>query len=505
MPRPNILLIMADQLPAAALGAYGHPVVRTPNIDRLAEQGIRFERCYCNSPLCGPSRGSLVTGRLPGAIGAYDNANELPASEPTFMHCLRGGGYRTIISGKLHFVGPDQLHGFEERLTTDIYPAGFDWTANWKRGVYPNTGTSVRDLDRSGRCSWSMQLDHDEEAHYHALAKLRDLAREADRPFFLNVSYTHPHDPFFITAPYYDLYDDAEIDLPAAPALPTEEMHEFNRWMQVHHEADRYPPSPDTIRMARRAFYGMVSYFDAKVGEMLDELRRLGLAENTVVMVTSDHGEMLGEHGMWYKRCFFDWSVRVPFIVAWPGTWAGGRIVRRNVSLVDLFPTLLGVAGISAIPEIATRLDGTSLLGLLEGREAIGPDDVIVEYYGEGAIHPARMLCRGDRKYIHVRGCEPQLYDLGEDPLELNDLADAPELAEICRAMRQRLLAGWDGEEMERRVIESQEIRRMLHQAMGQGKPTRWDYRPDADPSEAYVRTWDAQETSRRRRFPRVT
>jgi choline-sulfatase len=504
METPNILLIMADQLPAATLGTYGHPVVRSPNIDNLAEQGVVFDRCYCNAPICGASRASMVTGRLPTAIDAFDNATELPASEPTFMHCLQYGGYHTSVSGKLHFVGPDQLHGFEERLTTDIYPSGFNWTPDWKKGVYPNIGTSVRDLSKSGLCTWSLQLDYDEEVHYNALRKLRDLARERSRPFFLCVSYTHPHDPFIINSKYWDLYDDHKIDMPDAPDHPMEEMHPLNQWLQVHHEVDRFPPSEETIRKARHAFYGMVSYFDEKVGELLAELRRLELDRNTVVVVTSDHGEMLGEHGMWYKRTFFDYAVRVPLIVAWPLTWSGGQRVRDNVSLVDLFPTFLDIAGISIIPEINQRLDGKSLVGLLEGRETNWTDEAISEYCGEGVIHAARMLCRDSYKYIYVHEHEPLLFDLETDSNELENLADYPDFQLICQSMQQRLLEDWDPAEIEERVVTSQQVRLMLHRTLTQDRATYWDYQPYCDASETYVRSRDAQETSRERRFPIV-
>ena len=241
------------------------------------------------------------------------------------------------------------------------------------------------------------------------------------------------------------------------------------------------------------------------------EVNRLGLAENTIIIVTSDHGEMLGEHGMWYKRCFFDPSVRVPFIVAWPGTWSGSRRVKRNASLVDLFPTLCDMVDIDILPEIAGRLEGQSLLPWLEGEgsqdgiadDLEGHDDVIVEYYGEGVIHAGRMLCRGDYKYIYVHDCEPQLYDLTDDPHEMRNRACDPAMQPVCAAMRKRLLQGWDPAEMERRVIEDQQIRLLLRGALQSGEATRWDYAPPFDATRAYVRSHDAQETSRKRRFPR--
>ncbi|MCL7454327.1 MAG: sulfatase-like hydrolase/transferase, partial [Anaerolineae bacterium] len=197
---------MADQMAGPALPMYGHPVARSPNLERLAEEGVTFESAYCSSPLCAPSRASLVTGQLASRIGAYDNAAAFPASVPTFGHYLRDQGYYTCLCGKMHFVGPDQLHGFEERLTTDIYPAGFGWTPDWdhperRLSWYHNMLSVVQ----AGTCLTSNQLDFDEEVAFQAVRKLYELAREpAGRPFCLLVSFTHPHDPFAITPEYWE-------------------------------------------------------------------------------------------------------------------------------------------------------------------------------------------------------------------------------------------------------------------------------------------------------------
>ena len=498
----NILLIMADQLPAAALGAYGHPVVKSPHIDRLANEGTLFENCYCNNPLCVPSRASMVTGRLTCRIDSFDNGSELPAAVPTFMHYLRRGGYRTILSGKMHFIGPDQLHGFQERLTTDIYPAGFNWTPDWRLGIYPNPGTSVVQLKDTGLCKWNLQLDYDEEVHFRALECLRLLARRSDgRPFFLCASYTHPHDPFLTTRKYWDLYPDGQIDMPAAPARPVEAMHPFNQWLQVHHEADRYPPTDDDVRRTRHAFYGEVSYFDEKVGGLLAELDQLGLAEDTAVIVLSDHGEMMGEHGMWFKRTFHEWSSHVPLIVRTPGAPAGQR-VREAVSLVDVFPTLLDLA---ALPRPDTPIDGQSVAPAVQG----GPchDHAMVEYYGEGVVQPMRALRRGKHKYVYVHEHEPLLFDVDSDPTEQHNLAGRPELAALEESLRADTLRDWDPDAMARRVMQSQQERLMIREALtkgtigevGRSAPDQtWHFQAHFDDSQRYVREHDAQDTNAR-------
>lgn len=201
MTQPNILLIMADQLAPQFTGAYGHPVVKTPHLDALAAKGARFDAAYCNSPLCAPSRFSFMSGQRISKIGAYDNAAEFPSSVPTFTHYLKLQGYRTCLSGKMHFVGPDQLHGFEERVTTDVYPSDFAWTPDWSKPDeridkwYHNMWT----VKESGTAVSTYQLDYDDEVEYAARRKLVDWARDrvgvGGDPFCMVASFIHPHDP----------------------------------------------------------------------------------------------------------------------------------------------------------------------------------------------------------------------------------------------------------------------------------------------------------------------
>ena len=201
--RPNVLLVMVDQLAAGWLPAYGQAVTRAPHLTALAREGVVFERAYCASPLCGPSRSAMLTGRLPSTTGVFDNAAEWPAAMPTVVHALRSAGYRTVLAGKMHFVGPDQLHGYEERLTTDVYPASFDWTPDWRLPTaepvpwYHNMA-SIR---LAGVHEAAMQTDYDDEVAFRSVQWLRDRLRgRHSRPFFLTVSFTNPHDPWEVRA-----------------------------------------------------------------------------------------------------------------------------------------------------------------------------------------------------------------------------------------------------------------------------------------------------------------
>ncbi|MBS0394094.1 MAG: choline-sulfatase, partial [Proteobacteria bacterium] len=384
--RPNILVLMADQLTAGALPAYGNRVARTPHIDGLAEAGVVFESFYCNSPLCAPSRFSFMAGQLPSAIGAYDNAAEFPAEVPTFAHYLRHAGYQTSLSGKMHFCGPDQLHGFEERLTTDIYPADFGWTPDWTRfEERPGWYHTMDSVTQAGPCTRTNQIDFDDEVVYAARQKLFDVARGRDRrPFFMVVSMTHPHDPYTIPHEYWNRYREQDIDMPRVRIAAAEQDPHSKRIRHVI-GLGLQTPNEAQIRAARHAYYGAVSYVDDQVGALLATLREARLADNTVVLLIADHGDMLGERDLWFKMSFFEPACRIPLIVHAPGRFAPRRVA-GSASLLDLLPTLAELGSPGAPAQLAAPPGGRSLVPALEGGAA--PDEVIGEYLGESAIAP---------------------------------------------------------------------------------------------------------------------
>lgn len=494
---PNILFVMADQLGSPVLPAYGHPVVRTPNIDRLAESGTVFENSYCNSPLCSTSRVSMLSGRLPSELDAFDNASEFPASTPTFAHYLRALDYRTCLSGKMHLVGPDQLHGYEERLTTDFYPVDFGWTPDWEK---PDEQLeffhTMESVTRSGVVARSMPIDYDDEVTFRAVRHLYDVARDPNdhRPFFLTVSMTHPHDPYLTTREYWDRYTDDEIDLPRVPHIPVEKREPHSARLYYHYGMHRDTVTDEDIRRARHAYYGMISYLDDRVGMLLDALEATGQADDTIVIFSADHGDMLGERGMWYKMSMHEWSATVPFIVRHPDI-AGGRRVARNMSLVDLFPTLVDFAsGEEPDPVVAPHLDGHSIAPLLAGKTQQGSDTVYSEYMGEGAAGPCLMVRRGRYKYVYSDGepdapaDPPELYDLEADPDELENLAGRSDLQETENELTSLVQARWNPDELRTRVLETQKRRRFIYGALRKGLHQPWDYQPRFDASEQYIR-----------------
>lgn len=486
--QPNILMIMADQLAAPAIGCYGNPVVQTPHMDRLAEQGMLFENCYCNSPICAPSRASMCSGRLPVRLNHFDNGTEFPAHIPTFMHHLRHGGYETVLSGKMHFVGPDQYHGFERRLTTDIYPSAFGWTKNWSKPITPTLGM-ISHLKQAGPRPWTQQLEYDEEVHFRALEQLRSWSGHGyddppDRPWFLCVSYTHPHDPPYITPEWWNRYDENAIDMPAPNPHPDQPLHAVDRWLMEYLGLNQMELSAEDVRRSRLGYYAMTSYFDHLVGDLVNALDSLDMSENTIVMVTSDHGDMVGEHDMWFKRTFYEWSARVPWIVSWPGHFPVGMRVSQTVSLVDLFPTLLDMTGLPA----AEGLDGDSAAALMTGDDPLWKDEAIIDFTSAGAIHPWRALRHGRYKYVNVYNEAPLLFDLASDPGEWHNLAGQPDLAEVESTMRRRSEEGWNPAEIERGELRRQQERLFIHAAHNKGAPVSWDCQPFFDAARQYTR-----------------
>lgn len=502
---PNILILMADQLTPGALAAYGNRVTRTPNIDALAANGVVFDSAYCNSPLCAPSRYALMSGKLPSRTGGYDNAAALSSEAVTYAHYLRHAGYRTILSGKMHFCGADQLHGFEERLTTDIYPADFGWTPDWQRpGERPSWYHNMASVTDAGHCVRSNQLDFDDEVVFAARQKLFDLARDPDpRPFCMTVSLTHPHDPYAISSPYWDRYSDDEIDMPRVPdAPPDDDPH--SRRLRAVVNLDKTPVTPQQVRQARRAYYGAISYVDEQFGELLRALEQSGQRDNTVIIVTSDHGDMLGERGLWYKMSFFEPSARVPLIIHAPQRFAAHRVA-ESVSHVDLLPTLLDLAHGGETPSAGTDFpldsDGRSLLPHLQQRG--GHDGVAAEYLGEGALGPIIMLREGGYKFIHSATDPDQLYHLPSDPDELRNLAQDAGSFDVLQGFRAQVASRWNLATLHEQVIASQTRRRFIGAANMLGAHHAWDYQPPHDASRCYIRNHlDLDALEARARFP---
>ena len=500
---PNIILIMADQLAPQFTGTYGHPLVKTPHMDALAARGAQFDWAYCNSPLCAPSRFSFMAGQLVTNIAAYDNASEFPSSILTFSHYLRMMGYKTCLAGKMHFVGPDQLHGFEERVTTDIYPSNFAWTPNWE---LPDERIdrwyhNMDSVFEAGCAASTFQIEYDEEVSFSTRKKIVEFAQDKDRPFCLVASFIHPHDPYVATSEWWNLYENVEIDLPKN-ILAYDQLDAFSQRIMEGIEANNPRITEEVIKNARRGYYANMSYFDSQIGMIVRTLHETEQLENTIIILTADHGEMLGERGLWYKMNFFEPSGRVPLIMA------GQDIVPRRVksicSLVDILPTLvdIGVQAGLAKPELVQPIDGRSLLPLAQsdiedGGEAIG------EYCAELTPSPVFMIRRGDYKFMCSDGDPPLLYNLKTDPEELDNLVDKEEYADLLKEFENEAASRWDIAKIKSDIIAKQKQRHTLFKALEQGKVTHWDYNPPRVASTEYVRTnMDWKFATERTRVP---
>ncbi len=504
MSRPNLILFMVDQLTSFVLNAYGGKVCKTPNIDALALTGTVFENAYCPYPLCAPSRFGMMAGRIPSRIGAFDNGSEFPAATPTFAHYLRRAGYYTCISGKMHFVGPDQYHGFEERLTTEIYPADMSWTPtpdfrefNKDEERAYTFGVSTIDTVRdAGPVARSMQIDYDEDVIHHATRELFTRARSEDkRPFMMTVSLTQPHDPYVTTQHYWDLYQDDSIDSPNVPFIPVERRDKHSQSLYYHYGQDKCTLSKQDYRNARRGYYGMISHIDQLFGQLMAALSQSGFSKNTVVIFSSDHGDMIGERGMWFKKTLFDPAIQVPLILSHP-EFSASR-AKSPVSLLDIFPTLLDIAGVNS-SEICTPVDGKSMLPALKGESLTGP--VFAEHI-DGATSAPRVCIRdGNMKLILSRAYPTQLFDLSNDPQELTNLAGTTHPDE--ERLTQLAESTWPLDRLLDDVIRSQTERKLVDSALSIGREERWDFVPrPLEQNSRYVRRGDAFPTVERRGY----
>ncbi|MFW2381046.1 MAG: choline-sulfatase, partial [Acidimicrobiales bacterium] len=383
--------------------------------------------------------------------------------------------------------GPDQLHGFDHRLTTDIYPADFAWTPNWEHADeridkwYHNMDV----LQDAGQAVTTYQIDYDEEVGFAARRHLLDMARDTDeRPFFMVASFIHPHDPYVARPEWWSLYANDDIDMP--DLLDPADMDPHTA--RIHHgiEADAVGFTPEQTRNARHGYYANTSYFDHWVGSLVRTVEETGQLDNTVVIVVSDHGDMLGDRGVWFKMSFHERSARVPLIMAGPGIESGS--VGNACSHLDLLPTLLDIASDSGqTPEVSVELDGRSLWDAASGGLE-QPDETFGEYCGEMTSHPMFMIRRGDFKYIHCDSDPALLFNVDQDPLERNNLAGHPGHAELASAFAAEVDSRWDSDAIRGRVLQSQRDRRTLHAAMSQGPLNSWDYEPVRDAANIYVR-----------------
>lgn len=500
--KPNFLIVMVDQLNGTFFPDGPADFLFAPNLKSLGQRSVRFANTYTASPLCSPARASFMSGQLPSRTRVYDNAAEFASDIPTFAHHLRAAGYHTCLSGKMHFVGPDQLHGFEERLTTDIYPADFGWTPDYSKPGeridwwYHNLGS----VTGAGVAEITNQMEYDDEVAYHATRKLYDLSRRLDeRPWCLTVSFTHPHDPYVARRQYWDLYEDCPALEPLVAAIPYEKQDAHSQRLMDACDHTAFDITDEDVCRARRGYFANISYVDDKIGEILDVLKRTRMEENTIIVFASDHGDMLGERGLWFKMSFFEGSCRVPLMISAPG-WTPA-LIAQPVSTLDVTPTLAGLAGID-MERVQPWTDGEDLAPLVGGSGSRSA--VPMEYAAEGSVAPLVALRDGRYRLALCELDPPMLFDLEADPLELNNLADDPAYAGILRELTAKAHECWDLARFDAAVRESQARRHVVYAALRNGAYFPWDFQPLQKASERYMRNhMDLNVLEESQRFPR--
>ena len=439
--RPNVLFLMDDEHRPDVLGFAGDDVVRTPNLDRLAESGVVFENAYTPSPRCMPTRQCMMSGLLPRTCGCETFGDDLPPQSMTFSRRLAQYGYQTVAAGKLHHTGEDKAQGWTNLIGMDggcnveVVDEDYRWeddrVTKW---------TDRKEVQRAGvgKPGVGWMSNRDEYAVQGAknfikerfLSPYRDR-ENTDQPLALKVSLLQPHYPYLTTEEKFEYYlnrvdpydDEGDVTFEDHPFLSKRHLEVGRDGFRIGREGD---VSPREVRRATAAYYGMIETVDEYFGEVLDALETAGQdLDEWIIVYTSDHGEMLGQHGVWEKGHFFEASAGVPLLVRWPERFEPG-VVEENVNLSDLFATLCDLTGVPA-PEDHT-LDSRSLVPLLEGdtdewRET--HDDESISAYGDDL-----MIKHGDLKYLSVAEGEDVLFDLDADPGETTNRIDDPEYEE---------------------------------------------------------------------------
>ncbi|HUZ47051.1 MAG TPA: sulfatase-like hydrolase/transferase [Terriglobia bacterium] len=455
----NVLLLMSDQHTPTALGVNGDSVAHTPNLDALAESAVRFESAYCTNPVCLPSRASLLTGLYTHHNGCYSNETPWPYEHKTLAHYFHDAGYMTSLIGKMHF-DDGQTHGFDYHLDFNEW---FQYlgpkTKIWADELgHPNNGAGqpqipelwgkhdpwagVRTPDhREGSVAVGRVSDLAEEDHFESFVA-RETIRFLEtygksRPFFLISSFLKPHDPFMPARRFAEMYDPARMKVPETWGKV--DLSTVPRIIRKAIEGPGSTPelrNPEAVKTRIAMYYAQLAQMDDCLGKVLAVLRELGLEDDTIILYTADHGDMLGRHGLWDKFVFYEPSVGVPLICRVPGLTPENVQCQTPVSQVQVVATLTELCGLPLPPE----LDAASFTASLQHPSRTLETSVFAEF-ATHSRHPRFMIRRGDFKYCYYVNDLPELYHLSTDPQEMKNLALLPEYQEKVKEMKQRLFA----------------------------------------------------------------
>ncbi len=415
----NLLFIMSDEHNPKITGCYGHPIVQTPNIDKLAQSGTLFSSAYTNSAICVPARAALATGRYVHETGQWDNSAAYRGEQESWHHTLRDHGVGVTSIGKLHFRGGDDYGFTEELLPLHVVDGIGDLKGLLRKELPPKPNTANM-ANEAGRGD-STYNQYDTRIANRAIEWLAQrAANPSQQPFVLFVSFVMPHFPLIAPDEFYDLYERYSLDeLRQGLTAPPDNHPTLNR---VRHFSNFDKFFDDEKRTkGLRAYFGMVSKLDSQIGRVIASLNENGFGNNTRIIYTSDHGDNLGSHGLWGKSVMYENSSRVPMIISGKDIPAGQRI-ETPVTLVDVAPTSLHATGVDASEK---NYVGSSLIDLANEEQ---PERIaFAEYHASGSDTGQFMIRKGDWKLVYFVGQRPQLFNLKSDPLEVNDLWDQPE------------------------------------------------------------------------------
>lgn len=481
--RPNLLYIHTDQHSPHVTGCYGDPLVETPNLDRLAAEGVVFENAYCCSPICVPSRMSMLSGQHPFQNEVWTNEHALDSSIPTIAHAMGAAGYQPALVGRMHALGPDQLHGYAERYVGDHSP-NFMGNPGPDRGILERTaGPHQISLERSGPGQSGYQV-HDEDVTAASIDYLNRLGVQKragllDEPFSLSVGLMLPHPPYVARQEDYDRYAN-RIGPPQKPRAFADETHPFLRWWRQYTENENM--SDEEVLRSRAAYWALVYRTDVMIGQILAALEENDLADDTLIVYTSDHGDMQGEHGLFWKHVFYEESVRVPLIVSWPGRIPAGQRSQRVVSALDVAAFMLDALDAPALP----NSPGRSFLRQIDGQgnapawEDVAYSEYCTDQFGppEGAYQ--RMVRQDEWKYVYYHEQPPQLFNLREDPGELTDRSTDPGCQAVMQELHAQVLREWNPEWVRQKMAQKKAdvpVWRDWARHTGPEERYRWDLR----------------------------
>lgn len=469
----NLLFILGESHAPDLIGAIGHPAIKTPNLDRLVSSGMLFDAAYCASPLCVPARAALATGRFPHETGYWESSMAYDGSTDSWMKRLRGAGYETVGIGKMHYRSDDDDNGFSRFIETMHIADGIgDLVGALRYDGQEPTYQGLWDIwtSRYGAGDDNPYRLYDERIAGEAVNWLKNDAQSIDRPWALSVHFIAAHAPFVTPQGFQSMYDPATIPPPIRFSREQRPDHPSIQHVRntVCHESD---VPLDHVQELRAAYFATVSYLDSLVGQVLDTLDEQGLAEDTLIVYTSDHGFSLGDHYIFGLFHMFEESLKVPLIMAGPGIPAASTM-KTPVSHTDLYPTFLEACGVP-LTDKEQQFGGQSLWPLIDGR---GQSDksVFAEYHGTATKTGGYVLRDGSYKLIHFVGLTPQLFDLSVDPEEAYNLAEDPQFAQVLEKMMNRLCEIVDpvkvdamAKEDQRKLIEAHGGREKVLRDMG--------------------------------------